>query len=467
MTKRSGPSRQPKPSSVQGGGARGAALEVLTNVFEHGAYSNLSADAVLRKAPLDARDRAFASALVYGTVSRVISIDRLLTDVSSMPLTKMEPKVRNILRMGVWQLVFSRSVPPHAACSESVELAKAVSNKGAVGMVNGILRRIASHPPEIASWDYAMRHALPVWLADRLQAWSGSEVAESIAQASNEPPRLTLRVNRLRCDLAALEQSLSEEGVVCRAAAFHPDALTVDLSGRPLDSLQSFSEGWFMAQDEAAMLVSTVADPEPEQQVLDVCAAPGGKSCHIAELTGDTARILACDLHAARLRLVEENAHRLGLTSIRTCVSDAAEPPAGHPATERMDLVLCDVPCSGLGLLARKPEIRLIPDPGDWESLIEIQRAILSASAEKVKPGGTLVYSTCTINPDENVRQADWFLSSQSGRFSPEGFSDRLPEALVRLDPALVRQASEGRMQLLPGVHPCDGFFIARFRRNP
>jgi len=443
-----------------------AALEVLTNVFERGAYSNLSADAVLRKARLDPRDRAFASALVYGTVSRVLSIDPILSDVSNLPLARMEPGIRNILRMGVWQLMFSRSVPPHAACSASVELAKAVSNKGAAGMVNGIMRRIAAHPPEKTAWNFEMKHALPAWLADRLQAWYGMEVAESIAGASNEPPRLTLRVNRLRCDTDALEQSLSAEGVACRKAAFHPDALGVDLSGRPLDSFRAFTAGWFMAQDEAAMLVSTVADPGPEQSVLDVCAAPGGKSCHIAELTGDTARILACDLHPARLRLVEENARRLGLSCIRTCVSDASDPVAGPGPAEQMDLVLCDVPCSGLGLLARKPEIRLIPNPGNWESLIETQRAILSSAAARVKPGGTLVYSTCTINPDENSRQADWFLDSQSGRFAADGFADRLPDGLVRLDPALVRQAAEGRMQLLPGIHPCDGFFIARFRRK-
>jgi 16S rRNA (cytosine967-C5)-methyltransferase len=379
---------------------------------------------------------------------------------------KMEPVSETYCAWESGNWYFPARFPPHAACSESVELAKAVSNKGAAGMVNGILRRIASHPPDMSSWDFAMRHALPAWLSNRLQQWYGSEVAESIALASNEPPRLTRRVNRHRCAKSALEQSLSEEGVVCRAPAFHPDALEVDLAGHPLDSLQAFSAGWFMAQDEAAMLVSTVADPKPEQKVLDVCAAPGGKTCHIAELTGDTARILACDLHPARLRLVDENARRLGLSGIRTCISDATEPPAGPSSAERMDLVLCDVPCSGLGLLARKPEIRLIPDPGDWASLIGIQRAILSAAAERVKPGGTLLYSTCTINPDENVRQADWFLNSQAGKFRMDGFADRLPAGLASLDPSLVRQASEGRIQLLPGKHPCDGFFIARFRRN-
>ncbi len=444
--------------------ARAAALEILTGVFEQAAYTHLLSDAILRRYQLDARARAFASALVYGTVGRVLTIDRLLAKRSKMPLDKMEPQIRTILRMGVWQLLFSRTVPPHAACFESVRLAHAVSNRGAAGMVNGILRRLAAQPPAMKDWDFAMRHALPEWLAQSLLDWYGVDTAEQIASAFNQSPRLTVRVNRLRTDVESLKTQLHDAAIKGTPGAFHPDAWSLDLDGCPLESIPGFAAGWFMAQDEAAMLVSTIAAPEPGWKLLDVCAAPGGKSCHLAELTGDAAAIEARDQHEMRLRLVAENAKRLGIQSIRTRVADATLAPAADQQA-MADLVLCDVPCSGLGLLAKKPDIRLTAHPRDWKKLCAIQRKILRAAAEQVRPGGILVYSTCTINPVENEEQTAWFLSQQNGRFQAEGFSHLLPDRLRALDRDLQRQAERGQLLLLPGVHPCDGFYMAKMRR--
>ncbi len=464
MNPGAGRRRPPHASGRAAPDARVAALEILTGVFEQAAYTNLLSDAVLRRFGLDARERAFASALVYGTVSRVLTIDRLLDERSKMPLVKMEPRVRTILRMGVWQLLYSRSVPPHAACSESVRLTHRVSNRGAAGMVNGILRRLAADPPCMDKWDFAMRHALPDWLAQSLHEWYGPDLAERIALAFNQPARFTVRVNRLRAQPQTVETRLREASIRGMPGAFHPDAWAIDLDGHPLENIPGFADGWFMAQGEAAMLVATLADPQHNWDILDLCAAPGGKTCHLAELTGDRARVEARDQHAARLRLVAENARRLGLTSIRTRVADATRLP-GEGEADSADLVLCDVPCSGLGLLAKKPDIRLVPDPQGWDQLRAIQREILLAAAEQVRPGGMLVYSTCTINPGENQEQMDWFLRQQAGRFQSVDIAPLLPAQLTALDADLARQAGLGRVLLLPGVHPCDGFFIAKLRR--
>ncbi|MBP7401993.1 MAG: 16S rRNA (cytosine(967)-C(5))-methyltransferase RsmB [Clostridia bacterium] len=448
------------------GGARLAALHVLVDVLENRAYSNLSSESHLKAFSLDARDRAFASALIYGTLTRVITIDALLAAVSSIPLDRMEAPVLCILRMGVWQILYSRSVPPHAACSESVALVSRVSNRGAAGMVNGILRRIASAPPVIPPDRFAMVHSLPDWLADRLIAWFGAETASVVAEACNEPPPLSIRVNRMRTDPAHLAEILLRDGVTSGPGAFHPDALHLDLGGRPVGTLQAYAQGLFMVQDEAAMLVSTIASPRPGQSVVDVCAAPGGKSCHMAEIMGDKGRVLACDLHPSRLRLVEQNTDRLGLGIVTTRVQDAVQIGQADPPIGPADLVLCDVPCSGLGLLARKPEIRLNADPEEMAGLPGVQVKILDAAAGLVRPGGTLVYSTCTLDPAENGRQADRFLAAWDGVFSPEGFASSLPAALTARDPGLAADAAAGRMQLLPGRHACDGFYMARFRRS-
>ena len=447
------------------GGARAAALEILIEVLERQAYSNLSSDAILRRYRLQPRDRAFATALVYGTISRVITLDQILSGVSSMPLAKMDAPIRNILRMGAWQLMYSRSVPPRAACNESVDLAKIAGNRGAAGMVNGILRRIASNMPSIQPENFALYYSLPSWLADSLVSWLGTESASKVAAAGIEPPPLSVRTNSLRTDPATLALKLKEEGVASSPGVFHPDALRLDLAGSPVTSLASFDAGFFMVQDEAAMMVASIAAPMPGQTVVDLCAAPGGKSCHMAEIMDNRGRIVACDLHSSRLELIGHNARRLGLTCIETRQMDASADPENRGSLPEADIVLCDVPCSGLGLLARKPDIRLNADPDSFDRLVETQRRILHKASGMIRPGGILVYSTCTLNPAENDLQADRFLQETKGKFEPCGFAPLLPERLAAMDASLVQDAAGGRIRLLPGVHGCDGFFIARFRR--
>ena len=451
--------------ALKEGGARAAALEILIDVLERQAYSNLSNDAILRRYRLEPRDRSFATALVYGTISRVITLDQILSGVSSMPLAKMDAPIRNILRMGAWQLMYSRSVPPRAACNESVDLAKVTGNRGAAGMVNGILRRIASNMPAIQPGDLALYYSLPAWLADSLVSWFGPDTAAKVAAAGIEAPPLSVRSNRTRIFPSTLAEQLKDEGVLSNPGAFHPDALRLDLAGRPVTSLDAFESGLFMVQDEAAMMVASIAAPLPGQTVIDLCAAPGGKSCHLAEIMDNRGRVFACDLHASRLELIEHNARRLGLSCIDIRQMDASTDAEDEKPLPEADLVLCDVPCSGLGLLARKPDIRLNADPNSFAQLVETQRRILRKASGMIRPGGTLVYSTCTLNPAENEWQADRFLQDMAGRFMPFGFDRLLPERLAAMDDTLVQEAAGGRIQLLPGVHGCDGFFIARFRR--
>jgi 16S rRNA (cytosine967-C5)-methyltransferase len=389
---------------------------------------------------------------------------------------RLQPWVRTILRLGVWQLLWSRSVPPRAACDTSVDLARRYANPGAAGYVNAVLRSVARDPaagtfppddPDASPADRAaalgLRHSLPSWMAVRLLDAFG-EQAEPLAAAFQEAPRTTARVNRLRTTVADLAARLREEGVDTVPSAFIPEALAIDLDGSPVARLASFREGWFMVQDEAAMLVSRVADPQPGWTVLDACAAPGGKSTHLAELMAGRGRVVAQDASAARIGLVVENAARLGSRIVEPVVRDATDPPADG---ERYDLVLVDAPCSGLGLLAKKPEIRLTMTEERVAALADLQARILSAAALAVKPGGRLVYSTCTLLPEEDGRQADAFLRDQAGLFEPEPFEDRIPAALAALDATVVDSASAGRLMLLPHRHGCDGFFMARFRRIP
>ena len=455
--------------------ARTAAVRILHEVLEKGAYSNLAASGARLPASMAARDRAFASAAVYGTLARVVSIDAVLSRFSRQPVARLQPWVRTVLRLGLWQLLWSRSVPPSAACDTSVDLVRRFAGAGAAGYVNAVLRAAAragdaaafpdddpSAPADVRAAALSVRRSLPDWIARRLLDAYGDE-ADALAEAFLGTPRLTVRTNLLRTTPEALAARLADEGAAASPGAFLPEALAVELGGRPVAALPSFREGLFFVQDEAAMLVAHLVDPAPGQAVLDACAAPGGKSTHLAERMGDEGRVDARDAQEGRLGLIRDNAARLGLSSVSFAARDASEPDAAGPAYDR---VLADVPCSGLGLLAKKPEIRLTMTEERAAALVPLQARILAAAAESVRPGGLLVYSTCTVLPDENGRQADAFLAAQAGRFEPAPFADLLPTRLRALDPALEAQAAAGRIQLLPHRHGCDGFFVARFRRT-
>lgn len=449
--------------------ARLAAIRVLEDVLENGAYANLSSIRQLESQGLTARDRAFASAIIYGTISRLPALDYLLECVLDRPRAKLDPAVRTILRAGAWQLYHAHAVPPSAAVNESVKLAQHLANPGAANLVNACLRRLsAPDRPVLPANKPALAAGLSSELFGYLKKWYGRDEALALAAAALENhPATTVRVNLHRTTVDDVQASLAREEVQSEPGLYCPEALRLDLDGRSIRSLAAFKAGLLTVQDEAAMLVRHLADPQPGWRVIDLCAAPGGKTTHMAEAMNDQGQILALDLSESRLALVDELAVRLGLGSIRTATADATSPDWTQDLLGQADLVLADVPCSGLGLLARKPEIRLTMTHEKITGLVPLQQQILYNAATLVRPGGVLVYSTCTINPDENIHQIEHFLAAEPGQdFALEPVSRFLPLALLA-DPDIAASAAQGWLQLLPHRHQTDGFFMARLRRRP
>lgn len=446
--------------------ARHAACRVLSDVLESGAYANLSSITLLSDAKLDARDRAFASALIYGTISQLPAVDYLLEQVLDKPLSKTQPLVRTILRMGAWQLYYAGSVPSPAAVDESVKLASALSNPGAAGLVNAVLRKLASEDrPQLPANKPHLSVGLQPELFGYFKKWYGLEEALAIGQWSIESRNfVTVRVNLHLTTLKDVRTMLSKENVSYEPGLYCQEALRLRLQGRSIRSLECWQKGFITVQDEAAMLVAYCANPLRGEQIIDLCAAPGGKSSHMAEWAHDDVRLLALDISPARLSLIDELSERLGLRSIKTASADATDLEWSAELINQADVVLADVPCSGLGLLGRKPEIRLTMNHEKMQNLYPIQAKILDHAALLVKPGGHLIYSTCTINPAENEHQIERFLADHAQQFVLEPLTSLLPEALLNFED-LYASAARGTLQLMPNRHFVDGFYIARLRR--
>ncbi len=460
------------PRPFPGDGARDAAVRLAHSILEEGAYSNLKVSALLDRNDLSARDRQFAMALAQGTVTRLVQVDRILGRLSHRPMERMDPWTRTILRIGVFQLTFSPSIPAAAACHAMTALARHLLHEGTVALVNAILRSAARQPDLLDVMmgqetdpvrRFSLESALPIPLAETLALEIGMGEASALGQAWLLPPSLAIRVNRMRTTPERLSVRLEEEGVRSRPSAFHPDALLLEGLSSPVGKLPSFREGEWTVQGEGAMMAARILSPEPRQRVLDLCAAPGGKTGHLAELASDRGTILAADRSPERLRLVADQAGRLGLSSISLRLMDASAP--AQDLADGFDRVLADVPCSGLGLLSGKPEIRHRFRPGDLPGLEALQAAILRTAADSTAPGGLLLYSTCTVLPSENREQVVQFLADRSD-FRPEPFVERLPERLVARDPGLAEDARRGWIQLLPHRHGCEGFYLALFRRS-
>lgn len=445
-------------------------FHMLTEVLENKAYSNLVIQRSLNRSSLSAQDKKFAVALFYGTITRLYTLDYYLQQKLNQSEESLDPAVRTILRMGVWQILYAHSVPSFAAVDQMVTLSAMHTHEGGVRIVNAVLRVIAREfdegriQPEISRFD--VRFSMNRELSGCLIKWYGQERAETIAAAYLNEASVTARVNHLRTNREDLVSLLSEEGVSPEDGLFMEDAIRLHLDGRAIGDLVSFQKGLFMIQDEAAILASYLLSPEPGQIILDVCAAPGGKSCHMAEMMRDKGQVLALDINESRLELIEQNKLRLGITSIVTKIADATVLEVLLPE-ERGTFhgVLVDVPCSGLGLLLRKPDIRTSMTYAKMQELIPLQRQILQQAAAFVRPGGTLIYSTCTINPHENEEQAECFLANHCD-FEAFPFDDILPEKLKKRSAEFSASAARGYLQLLPDAVGCDGFFIARFRRK-
>ncbi len=439
-------------------------LDILLAILRDGVYSQNAIHGALEKYQyLTKRDRAFITRVVEGTVERLIELDYIIDGYSQVPVAKMKPVIANILRSAVYQIRFMRSVPDASAVNEAVKLAQSRGFYNLKGFVNGVLRNVSRHPGVVPYPDrekdligfLTVAYSTPRWIVEEWVDAYGEFVTEKMLAALMEPRPTTIRLKTDGITRAEILESLRAQGAYVKPAGCLPYAFNVaDYSFLP--SLEAFRKGWIFPQDLGSMLVAEVADPAEGSVVFDLCAAPGGKSLHVADKLKGSGLVEARDISAQKVALIEENVARANLTNVRPRVMDAL---VYDPESEgRADLVICDLPCSGLGVIGRKPDIKYRVTQIRVRELAELQRKILHNAASYVKPGGVLVYSTCTVSAPENQLNVDWFLKNYS--FQLEDLDPYLPAELKSL------ATKEGTLQLLPGIHPTDGFFIARFRRE-
>jgi 16S rRNA (cytosine967-C5)-methyltransferase len=438
---------------------------VLERVSSAGAYADLLLHSALARSSLNAPDRAFATDLVYGTLRWRGKIDYYLSHFVDQDLTKLEPLVASTLQLGAYQLLCTDRIPASAAVDQSVRCIRAAGMGRATGLVNAVLRRLSLehdkimlpsvHDDPTAHLTHAL--SLPRWLAERWIERFGVEGAVELAKASNQLPPLTIRANRARGDAGELLQDLLENFPDAAACRFARDGIVLGRKGNPARD-PSFLAGRFTVQDEASQLVVALLDPQPGEQVLDLCAAPGGKTTAIAERVGPSGFIVAVDRNARRLDLVQRAVRRLGLSGIRTVVRDATRSLAELAPPGGFDRILVDAPCSGLGTLRRNPDAKWRVRPGDSARLADVQQALLGSAAAVLRPGGVLVYSVCTVLAEENEEIARHFLRrSRDFTAAPRA---ALPEEVKAV------ANPEGFLQTFPHTCDTDGFFAARFERR-
>ena len=437
------------------GSGRQAALQALERCRKDGAWSAQAMDRVIREGKLDRRESALASRLCLGVLQNERCLDYYIDRYLALKGAGLEPKVRDILRLGAYQLLFLDKIPARAAVNESVALCRSTGLDRASGLVNAVLRRLAENkdklppvPGEGTAEGLSIRYSQPLWLAERVAQEHDLAFAEAFLAANNQVPPLCLQVNTLRVSPEEYCLALERAEIAFETCQELPGCLT--LPGGTVTELPGYEEGLFYVQDRAARTAVEIARPEPGMQVLDACAAPGGKSFAAALRMRNTGSICACDIHEKKLERIRSGAQRLGITILSAETRDARQPVpelAGH-----FDLVLADVPCSGLGVIRKRPEIRRKTE-AEIAGLPEIQRAILDNLSAFVKPGGTLLYSTCTVLNAENRDVVEDFLRRRA-EFVPAEFS--VGDCV----------SQNGMYSFWPHIDGTDGFFVAKLIRN-
>lgn len=470
-------------------------LDILLEVLERGNFVHVVLGQALGKYQyLDKADRAFITRVTEGTLEYLLQIDYIINQYSKTKTQKMKPVIRNLLRLSVYQILYMDRVPDSAVCNEAVKLAAKRRFQGLKGFVNGVLRTISREKEKIAFDGPWTRLSLPRWLYEMWEERYGAEVVRKMGEAFLSDKRTTVRCNlsavpggaaapdgmavpggaaasdgvassggaavsRLAQAVRRVTESLTAQGVRVEPAGLGDGILEglLYLSGYDrLEELEAFSKGWIQVQDVSSALVGELADPAPGDYVIDVCAAPGGKSLHMADLLCGTGMVEARDLTFQKAALIEENIARCGFENIRAVVQDALE--EDPDSVEKADVLLADLPCSGLGILGKKPDIKYHMTRERLSELAALQRQILSVVWRYVKPGGRLIYSTCTVDAEENEENARWF--AENFPFDPVDLTGKLG---ARFSEESLRR---GQLQFLPGVHPTDGFFISVFTRR-
>ncbi|MEB3311029.1 MAG: 16S rRNA (cytosine(967)-C(5))-methyltransferase [Snowella sp.] len=443
--------------------ARQIAFLTLRDIDRRDSYTDIALDRALKNTDLKRSDRALVTELVYGIVRRQRTLDTLIEQLSQKPIAKQPPDLRRILQIGLYQLRYLDHIPDSAAVNTSVDLAKNNGLKGLSGVVNGILRQYIrlgyeqSDPlilPKNPVQRLGILHSFPDWMMELFLNQFGEKEAELLCDYLNQPPTIDLRVNPLKANLEIVETAFAQQQVETARIPGLPQALRLIKAHCPIQQLPGFTEGWWTVQDASAQLVSILLDPQPNELIIDACAAPGGKTTHIAELMGDQGTIWACDRTVSRLKKLTKTVERLELQSIQTVVGDSRDFPQFINSSDR---VLVDAPCSGLGTLHRNPDIRWRQTPDKIEELTQLQAELLTQAAFWVKPQGILVYSTCTLNIRENQEIIEAFLTQHPNWRICDPALDSFQE--FSWNP-------ERGIQILPHQQKMDGFFMIKLQKN-
>lgn len=445
--------------------ARALAQLVLDRIETADAYANLTlAEALREQVSMERREKAFATELIYGTVRHRMKLDYILGRLLSRPLKSSALTIKNILRLALYQLLYMPDIPPRAVIHSAVEQAKHSKYSGLAPLVNGVLRNfqrreISLPDPQKEPIAYlSIEYSTPVWLVERWVTQFGMAVTKQILEASNERAPLSVRVNLHNTTVTEATKILNQEDFTIRPGRFLSEALIVEQLAMPIEQSALFNSGGIFPQDESSMLCAHLLQPQSGETVVDLCAAPGGKSTHLAELMNDQGRVYSIDVHPHKVELIRTNARRMQLDSIEPLLADSTnfKLPDGKGA----DRILVDAPCSGTGVFRRRVDSKYRKNPADIETLVQLQQELLKNAAKLVKPGGYLVYSTCSLEYEEDEAQVQWFLKEHRN-YVLEDYHDFLPADLK----SYLYQPQEKWAKVLPTPNAGDGFFLSRFKR--
>lgn len=437
---------------------RKIALEILLDVHNNKAYSNISINKILKKNKIE--DTRLIREIVYGVIENQIYLDYIISKLVKTGLKKLKSEVHIILRMGLYQIIFLNNTPAYAVVNESVKLTKKYSYRH-VSFVNAVLRNYERSKEKIMLPDkqkdiiqyFSIKYSYEPWMVKEWLKVFGEDFTEDLLEAGNSTPELTIRVNKLKTNVETLTETLKNQDIEVKKGKYVEDALIV--KGRNLiDSNEWFNSGYYQVQDESSMLAVKALDPKPNDMILDVCSAPGGKTIYAAELMKNKGKIIARDIHEHKLKLLSNRAKIHGIDIIETQVFDGAD--FDPSLQEKMDKVLVDVPCSGYGVIRRKPEIKYNRTQQDNAELLKIQYQILEQASKYVKKGGTLIYSTCTISQRENLGIVKKFIKNHT----------EFKRSVLNDEPFNTLNDSDDAIQLFPNIHGTDGFFICKMLKN-
>ena len=442
--------------------SREITMEILIDIHKNGAYSNKAIERHLNKS-MSSQDENLIRELVYGVLENKIYIDYIISKASKIRIKKIHFQIIEILRTGIYQIVFMDRIPHSAAVNEAVNLAKKYGHKGTIGYVNGILRAIVRDKETFTKIDnkdrvkyLSTKYSYQEYMVKRWIKEFGEEFTENLCKSNNEKQLLNIRVNTIKITKEKLQKRLENMGLDFIEAKYAKDCLIVKNPFR-ITETQEFKKGLFTIQDQSSILVGQITNPKENSLILDLCAAPGGKSTHLAQLMNNTGKIISRDIYDHKISLIQENIKRLGVKNIETEIANALE--LDENLVNKVDYCLVDAPCSGLGLIRRKPEIKINRNEEDIYTLVKLQKEIINIAKEYVKVGGILIYSTCTIEPEENILLIQGFLKENTN-FKLINIENEL-DYKEKLD-----TLKDGYIQLFPNIHNTDGFFIAKMIRE-